>query len=74
MAIDRVLVDTGPLVAMLRRGDAEHERCIEAAKLLRTPLFTSVAVLTEACWLLRSAARPRAKCLPMVAILLCKVP
>lgn len=57
MAAERVLVDTGPLVALLRRNDAAHERCVSEAKAVGTPLLTSEAVLTEAFWLLRDLPR-----------------
>jgi len=52
--IFRVLVDTGPLVAILSKRDEYHDRCNEVLKGMAAPLFTCWPVLTEALWLLRS--------------------
>lgn len=49
----RVLVDTGPLVALLNRRDRHHRWAREVFGTLEPPLGTCEAVLSEACFLLR---------------------
>lgn len=43
-----ILVDTGPCVALFDPQDAQHTPCREVLRRLREPLYTTVAVLTEA--------------------------
>jgi uncharacterized protein len=48
---EAVLLDTGPLVAWLCRGDRWHRWAVEMFATLSPPLVTCEPVLTEACFL-----------------------
>jgi uncharacterized protein len=58
VARNGVLVDAGPLVAILSERDQHHAACLAEAKSLRGPFYTSWPVVTEAAYLLRD--RPEA--------------
>jgi len=48
-----VLLDTGPLVALLHHQDSAHQLCSEQADEIQGDVFTTWPVVTEAAWLLR---------------------
>jgi predicted nucleic acid-binding protein len=50
-----ILVDAGPLVALLDRGEPDHERCVEALAGLTAPMVTTWPALTEAMYLVGGA-------------------
>jgi predicted nucleic acid-binding protein len=47
-----ILVDTGPLIALIHADDQHHERCVAVLQGLAEPLGTVWPVLTEAMYLL----------------------
>lgn len=49
----RVLIDTGPLVAILSPSERNHELCSSTLRNLPNPPITCWPVITEATWLLR---------------------
>lgn len=53
MSRPRILVDTGPIVALLSRNDASHAWAREQFGAHPAPFFTCEAVLSECCFLLR---------------------
>jgi len=50
-----VLVDAGPIVAILDRADPDHAACVAALAKLRDPLITVWPAFTEAMYLLRQS-------------------
>ena len=52
-----VLLDTGPLVALLSREDANHDRARRLFADCAPPLRCCEAVLAEACFLIRKVHR-----------------
>ncbi len=49
-----IILDTGVVVALLDRSERHHQRCVDAVAMVRGPLVTCEAVITEACYLLRN--------------------
>ena len=52
-----VLVDAGPLIALLEPTDRHHARCVAALKVMSDPLVTVWPAFTEAMYLLRGSDR-----------------
>lgn len=51
----RVLLDTGPIIALLVENDPAHEACVELFKSYSGRLLTCWPVIIEAAWLARGS-------------------
>jgi uncharacterized protein len=63
--VRRLLIDTGPLVAILDAGDAAHAVCVEVLSRERGQLVTTWPVVTEAMYLLGSSLKGQQALLAM---------
>lgn len=52
-----ILIDAGPLVALVDASDQHHRRCVAALRALRQPLATVWPAVTEAMYLLLDLPR-----------------
>ena len=50
--MSEVLIDTGPLVAMICEGDRDHAWTVERFRALPPPFLTCEPVIAEACFLI----------------------
>ncbi len=50
-----VIIDTGPLIAIIDQSDAQHRWAIDQLKVLEPPFLTCEAVVSESLFLLSSA-------------------
>ncbi len=64
--ISKVLLDTGPLVALVDKRDRYHAWSRAQVGVIEPPLLTCEAVLTEACHLLRNLSGAPEAVLEMV--------
>lgn len=54
MKKNKIIIDTGPIVAFLNKHDSYHEWAKFQFSLFLPPLITCEAVISEACFLLRA--------------------
>jgi uncharacterized protein len=66
--VSSVLVDAGPLVALINRRDAFHQACRRTLESLDSPLTTVWPAFTEAMYLLRSLPPGQDALLEMVEV------
>ena len=62
-----MIVDTGPIVALLDESDAHHSWALKCFKNLKPPLLTCEAVLCEAFFLLQRFPPAKSTLLTMIA-------
>lgn len=62
----RILLDTGPLVALLNQRDAHHAWSVETARGLAPPFLTCEAVLAEAHFLMKGTNQGRRRLIELL--------
>ncbi|MER7455027.1 PIN domain-containing protein [Nocardia beijingensis] len=56
-----IVCDTGPLVAVLNKNDADHQRCLHLLETHPGPLLVPSPVLTEVCYFVETRVGPAAE-------------
>lgn len=55
----KVVVDSGPIIALFDAGDGHHRRAVEFVRQSRAQLFSTMAVITEAMYVLEESLQAR---------------
>ncbi|WP_433661812.1 type II toxin-antitoxin system VapC family toxin [Nocardia sp. CA-128927] len=63
-----IVCDTGPLVAVLNRNDADHQRCLDLLETHPGPVLVPGPVLGEVCYFLETRVGPSAEALFLESI------
>ena len=61
-----LLLDTGPLVALLDRSDGAHGSCVEALRSVSGRMLTTEPVVTESLWLLDHSLAAQKACVELL--------
>jgi uncharacterized protein len=61
-----ILVDAGPLVALVNRSDAWHQRCLATSKAFREQVLTVWPAVTEAVFLVRRSVVAQSEILQII--------
>ena len=62
----KVLLDTGPLVALLDSSESNHESCVSFLKKYKGGFVSTEAVLTEAMYLLSDSIHSQKACVDFI--------
>jgi len=62
----KVLMDTGPWVALIDRSEASHGQCVQWFETLKGEIFSTEAVLTEVLYLLNFSQQAQAAAMDFV--------
>lgn len=63
-----MLLDTGPLVAIISKHDASHQMCFDTLNTIAPPLLSCWPIITEAAWLLRHSSHALQQLFTMLEI------
>ncbi len=72
--MSNLILDTGPLVALLNEDEDQHQSCVEFFKSFRGILLSTEAVLTESLYLLSDRLSHQKKCMEMVLSVVQMIP
>jgi predicted nucleic acid-binding protein len=64
--VDTTIIDTGPLIAMVRKRDQYHKWALQQSAKLNQPFLTCESVLSEAWFLLRDFPNDQKKLLRLL--------
>lgn len=62
----KLILDTGPLIALLDQSESSHEKCVSFLKIFNGMLITTEPVVTEAMYLLNQSIHFQKACVDFI--------